>query len=133
MLVEAKRIRFSAFQIHQLAREYVAVMAHAGDRLPVIFLLGVKPPFSVRGKGKMSVEGAVASELESVLAETNNDQLVLQELLGRIDDVFCWISWAEIDALIHQQTASFTSPDASVCTSIERLAASISAAIVWHS
>lgn len=133
MLVEAKRIRTSAFQLHQLAREYVAVMANADDRIPVIFLLGVKPPFSVRGNGKMSIEAAVASQLESVLAETNNDQLNLQDLLSRVHEVFCWISWPEIDSIISQQTASFTSGDASVHRSIRRLAGSINAAIVWHS
>lgn len=132
-LVEAKRIRTSAFQRSQLAREYVAVMTHADSRTPIIFLLGVKPPFLVRGLGRMSIEAAVADQLASVLAEISNDLLGLEDLLRGIDDVFCWISWEEIDAVIRRQVATFRSGDDSVEASVRRLAGSINAAIEWHS
>lgn len=54
VLVEAKRIRTSAFQPKQLAREYVATLAHANGRAPIIFLLGVNPPVLVKGNGRIS-------------------------------------------------------------------------------
>ena len=66
-LVEAKRVRASSFQPEQLAREYVATMAHAGTRTPLILLLGAEPPVLVRGRGRMSLEQAISSELASVL------------------------------------------------------------------
>lgn len=49
-LIEAKRIRRSSFQVGQLAREFVALMATAGDRSPLLLLfLGSPPPVQVAG------------------------------------------------------------------------------------
>lgn len=133
VLVEAKRLRRSAFQLNQLAREYVAVMAHAQGRLPLIVLFGVMPPVSIKGLGKMSVKEAVAGELALALAESGSDPLAAEDLMETIDEVFCWISWAEIDAVIRKQSATFAASDASVHGSVQRLAASITTAIAWHS
>lgn len=132
VLVEAKRIRSSAFQPLQLAREFVAVMAHAAGRTPLILLLGVTPPVLVRGQGKMSISDAISVHLESVLADANNEQLVLVELLAKIDEVFCWISWEEVNEIVRQQAAAFESTDQSLRGSVQRLASSLHDAIAWH-
>jgi len=50
ILVEAKRIRSSAFQQEQLAREYLALMQHTGYRRNLLLLvLGSPPPIKVKG------------------------------------------------------------------------------------
>jgi hypothetical protein len=132
VLVEAKRVRASSFQPEQLAREYVATMAHAGTRIPLILLLGAEPPVLVRGRGRMSLEQAISSELESVLFRAKNEQLALDGLVERIHDVFCWITWTELSAVIGNQAADFSTTDPSVNASVQRLANSLRSSIAWH-
>lgn len=55
-----------------------------------------------------------------------------EQLLRGIDDVYCWISWDELDDVVRRQAAAFTSADASVQISVRRLAASIGLTIAWH-
>ena len=69
-------------------------------RTPLILLLGAKPPVLVRGRGRMRLEDAISSELESVLRRANNEQLALEEMVERIPDVFCWITWPELSDVI---------------------------------
>lgn len=132
VLVEAKRIRASSFQPEQLAREYLAALAHAGTRTPLILLLGAEPPVLVRGKGRMTLENAISSELESVLLRANNKQLALEVLVERIPDVFCWINWPELSDVIRTQMAAFSTTDPSVNSAVHRLAESICTSIAWH-
>jgi len=132
VLVEAKRVRASSFQPEQLAREYVATMAHADTRTPLILLLGAEPPVLVRGRGRMSLELAVSSELESVLLRANNEHLAVEGLVERIHDVFCWITWSELSAVIGSQAAGFVTADPSVDASVQRLANSVASSIAWH-
>lgn len=132
VLVEAKRVRASSFQPEQLVREYVATMAHAVDRTPLILLLGAEPPVLVRGRGRMSIEDAISFELESVLLRANNEQLAMEGLVERIHDVFCWITWSEVSAVIGSQAAGFVTADPSVDASVQRLANSVASSIAWH-
>jgi hypothetical protein len=132
VLVEAKRVRSSSFQPEQLAKEYVATMAHAATRIPLILLLGAAPPVLVRGRGRMSLEDAVASELASVLRRANNEHLAVEGLVERIHDVFCWITWSELSAVIGNQAADFSTTDPSVNASVQRLAKSLRSSIAWH-
>lgn len=132
VLVEAKRVRANSFQPQQLAREYVATMAHAATRIPLILLLGAAPPVLVRGRGRMSLEDAITSELESVLLRANNEQLEMEGLVERVHDVFCWITWSELSAVIGSQAADFSATDPSVNASVQRLAKSLCSSIAWH-
>lgn len=132
VLVEAKRVRTSSFQPEQLAREYVATMANTGVRTPLIFLLGVKPPVTVKGRGKLSLELAIAPALESILSRINNQQFELEELIRGIPEVFCWISWPEVSELVRAQAESFAATDPSTNASVQRLAASVNSSIAWH-
>jgi len=132
VLVEAKRVRPSSFQPEQLAREYVATMAHATHRTPLILLLGAEPPVLVRGRGRMSLEDAISSEIDSVLLRANNEGLAMEGLVEGIPDVFCWITWSELSAVIGSQAAGFSTTDSSVNASIQRLAKSLCSSIAWH-
>lgn len=132
VLVEAKRVRASSFQPEQLAREYVATMAHAGSRTPLILLMGAEPPVLVRGRGRMSLEQAISTELGSVLLRANNDQLAVDGLIEGIPGVFCWITWMELSDAIRTQAADFSMPDQSVNDSVKRTANSICSSIAWH-
>lgn len=68
VMLEAKRIRTSAFQPEQLAREYVALMREARGRSPLLLLiLGSEPPVPVRGHGRMGIAEAISRHLHSVL------------------------------------------------------------------
>jgi hypothetical protein len=61
VLPEAKRIRRSSFQAEQIAREYVALMAAAEGKSPLLSLiLGSPPPVTVKGHGRLSVEDAAS-------------------------------------------------------------------------
>lgn len=133
VLVEAKRVRASSFQPEQLAREYVATMAHAGNWAPLILLLGVEPPVLVRGRGRMRLEQAVSSELESVLLRANHEYLAMDRMVEQIPEVFCWITWAELSAVVGSQAAGFSTADPSVNASVRRLANSVCTSIAWHS
>lgn len=112
VLVEAKRVQANSFQPEQLAREYVATMVHPGTRTPLILLLGLEPPVLVRGR--MSLKQAIASELESVLLRANNEPLSTDRMIEQIPDVVCWLTWAELSAVIGSQATRFSTADPSV-------------------
>ena len=60
VFVEAKRIRTSAFQDEQLARELLLTTHHAAGRHPLLLLvLGAPPPIPVRGHGRLGMADAV--------------------------------------------------------------------------
>ena len=131
--VEAKRIRASSFQPEQLARDYVAVMSNAGERLPLLFLLGVEPPVSVQGLGKLSVLEAIRTHLPAVLLRAGDIGFDDAELVERIDDVLCWISWDGLAATVSSQMAVFSCGDSSTDAAIERTGQQVMGAIEWHS
>jgi hypothetical protein len=131
--VEAKRIKTSAFQPEQLAREYVAVMTNAGEPRPLLFLLGVTPPLSVKGLGKMPLHEAIRLHLPVVLERAEEIGVGEEELMARVDDVVCWISWPTLVDSIEAQLASFSCGDASTDASVQRLGRQLLSAIAWHS
>lgn len=130
--VEAKRIRTSAFQPEQLAREYVTVMNNAGDRTPLLFLLGVEPPVSVRGLGKVSLQDAVRLNLPAVLERAADTGLTEEELMDRLDDVVCWISWEDLLASVSTQLTAFSCGDISTDAAVHRTANQVISAVSWH-
>lgn len=133
VLIEAKRIRRSAFQPQQLAREYVAALAHSQRRSPLILVLGAEPPIQVKGRGRLSIEEAIQYELRDVLLQSGGDTDDYELLLSAIPDVFCWITWDEVAAVVAKQAAAFASLESSVHASVQRLAGSITSALAWHS
>ena len=67
-LVEAKRIRASSFQTDQLARELIAAVQQAGERVPLLLvILGSPPPVRVlKIPGRVSLEDAIGQRLQKV-------------------------------------------------------------------
>ena len=87
VLVEAKRIRSSSFQVDQLAREFVAVLQEAEDRTPLLLLVLGAPPRSrcaVRGTHRDSHSDICT--LANVAAREDLG-LTDEELVARVPEV----------------------------------------------
>lgn len=132
-LVEAKRIRYGSFQPEQLAREYVTLMSKAGTATPILFLLGVTPPVRVKGNGQLGIAEAVGRFLSPVLERVGDQTLPSEsELMARIPEVFCWLSWAELDRCIREAANTYVSGHDSGEASVRRIASFIQNAVAWH-
>lgn len=132
-LVEAKRIRYGSFQPEQLAREYLALMSNAGSSRPLLLLLGVAPPVRVKGAGLIEVREAVSTFLRPVLERLGAESMPPEdELLERIPEIFCWISWPELDECIAQTASTYAAAHPSSEASVRRIAAFVRNAIAWH-
>lgn len=128
VLIEAKRIRRSAFQAEQLAREYAAVLqeAHGGTPL-LLLLLGAPPPVSVAGEGRLSVEEAVARHLGKFSPPAE-----LPRLLEELGTVVAWTTWDQLREVVESQAAAFRSDDDSVAGSVARLSGAVTDAVRRH-
>lgn len=132
-LVEAKRIRYGSFQPEQLAREYVTLMSRAGSAAPALLLLGVAPPVRVKGNGQLEIAEAVSRFLRPVLERVDDPSLPPEsELMERIPEVFCWISWPEVDGCVREAAATYSAGHPSGDASVQRMAAFVQNAIAWH-
>jgi len=133
VLVEAKRIRQAQFQARQLSREYVTVLQHAADRVPLLLLiLGSEPPVKVDKHGRLDIGQAIRLYLEELHAQADID-LTLDELRARVDDTWAWITWAEVGDIVARQAQSFKNSDSSVVGGVHRLSSAIRRAVAWHS
>jgi len=132
-LVEAKRIRYGSFQPEQLAREYITLMANAGSAKPILLLLGVAPPVRVKGHGQLEIVEAVGNFLGPLLGRVGNETLPSEaELMARIPEVFCWISWPELDQCVRDAANGYTAGHDSGDASVRRITAFIHNAVAWH-
>lgn len=132
-LVEAKRIRYGSFQPEQLAREYLALVSKANSLTPILFLLGVTPPVRVKGNGQLELAEAVGKFLSPVLERIGDPGLPSEaELLDRLPEVFCWISWQELDQCVREAASKYMSGPSSGVASVQRIAAFVQNAIAWH-
>jgi hypothetical protein len=132
-VLEAKRIRPSSFQPEQLARLYVALKANAGERTPLLLLLGAEPPVHLRGLGRMSIHNAIAVHIDSVLERGGYLPGMHDELMHGIDDVVCWINWHDAAATIRREAESYSTADTSATAAVRRLAEATLSAIERHS
>ena len=133
-LIEAKRIGRSSFQVNQLAREVVALLATAGDRSPLmLLLLGSPPPVAVAGRGRLSLQAAVAVSLADVLAVTPEVDLGPDALMDRLPETMAWITWAEIADVTRRQAELFRAAPNGLAGTVRRLASAVTDAIDWHS
>lgn len=132
-LVEAKRIRYGSFQPEQLAREYVTLVSRAGSAVPVLFLLGVTPPLRVKGNGQLGITEVLGRTLGPVLERVGDPSLPSEsELMALIPEVFCWISWSELDDCLREAAATYLAGHPSGDASVQRIASFIRNAINWH-
>lgn len=133
-LIEAKRIRRSSFQVNQLAREVVALLATAGDRSPLLLLfLGSPPPVAVAGRGRLSLEGAIAAGLADVLTVTPEVYVSPEALLDRLPTTIAWITWREIADVTLRQAELFRGAPDGLAGTVRRLTSAVTDAIDWHS
>lgn len=127
-LIEAKRIRRSAFQAEQLAREYAAVLQEARGRTPLLLLvLGAPPPVSVAGEGRLSVQEAVARHLGKFFPPAE-----LPRLLDELGSVVAWTTWDQLRQVVESQAGAFRCDDDSVAGSVARLASAVADAVRRH-
>lgn len=132
-LVEAKRIKYGSFQPEQLAREYITLVSKAGSATPILFLLGVAPPVRVKGNGQLELADAVGKFLGPVLGRVGDPRLPSEtELMARLPEVFCWISWPELDEAVRGAAATYSAGHHSGDASVQRIAAFVRNAIAWH-
>ena len=132
-LVEAKRIRYGSFQPEQLAREYLALMSQTGSLKPILFLLGVTPPVRVKGNGQLELTEAVGRFLSPVLERVSDPGLPSEaELMDRLPEVFCWISWPELDLCVREAASKYAAGHPSGDASVQRISAFVNNAIAWH-
>lgn len=134
VMVEAKRIRRSSFQAHQLPRELVALIREAGDRSPLLLLiLGDPPPVSVTRRGRLPLRDALVVDLGEVLAKTPEIESTVGELIDRLPEIVAWITWAEIAQITRRQAELFHSAPDGLAGTVMRLTEAVTHAIEWHS
>lgn len=133
VLIEAKRIRRSAFQTKQLARELLALHQQSADRTPLMLLvLGAPPPVQVKSLGRIDPAQAIALTIDEAMEEAGVVQLGASELLNGLDDTLAWITWSEIRDLVEEQAAGPTDLSHGLDGTIRRLANAITAAVDRH-
>jgi hypothetical protein len=134
VLIEAKRIRRSSFQVNQLPRELVALMSKTGDRSPLLLLiLGTPPPVAVAGRGRLSLEAAIDAGVADILAKTPDVDASVDDLIDRIPETIAWITWAEIAEVTHRQGQLFRAAPDGLAGTVHRLTSAVTRAIEWHS
>jgi hypothetical protein len=134
VLIEAKRIRRSSFQVNQLSREVVALKSISGNRAPLLLLiLGTPPPVAVAGRGRLSLEAAITADVADVLAKTPEVDASVDDLIDQLPETIAWITWTEIAEVTRRQEELFrTAPDGLAGT-VRRLTSAVTQAIEWHS
>lgn len=128
VFVEAKRIRTSAFQPEQLARELLITEHHAAQKRALLLLiLGSPPPVHVRGQGRLDLGEAVdlgarlISERTGVLTSIDNAEAKV-----------AFVTWAEIAEVISNLAANYGGEDLSATRGIRRIAKSAVDAVAAH-
>lgn len=132
VLVEAKAMS-GYFQPEQLAREYLALLKDAGNKVPLLFLiLGSGPPVAVRGHGRLDLEDAVAMHLERAHTRTTGVALQPQELLTQLPSVLAWTTWHDIRDAVLRQSAPYADATGGAASTVRRLCEAVATAIDWH-
>jgi len=132
VLVEAKRIKASAFQPEQLAREYLALLQGAAARKPLVLLvLGTPPPVAIKGRGRMSPHDAIADQLPTLLDRLGRDPAEAIVLSEALSDRLAWITWAQISTMV--ESAMPPGNASGDEASVRRMAGALLQAVEWHS
>jgi hypothetical protein len=133
-LIEAKRIRPSRFQADQLAREFVATMQQAGDRVPLLLvILGSPPPVAVDTfPQRVLLEDAIAQRLER-LASSWEAPPKPDDLANRISDTLAWTTWDEVRHAVAANRHRAADAPETLAATITRLCDAATTAIDWHS
>jgi hypothetical protein len=125
--VEAKRIRRSSFQEHQIARTLHALTSSTAPRNALLLLvLAAPPPIPVKGIGPLDIDAAIRRSLDHVVEPAGRDAL-LQAAFS-----IAWITWDEVEAAVAAAARAYTNPDPSTEAAVQRMAAEVARAIAWH-
>lgn len=132
--VEAKRVRPSSFQADQLARELIATVQQAGQRIPLLLVvLGSPPPVRVLTiPGRVSLEDAITRRLEAVDAWAES-KLRPEDLTSRIPESLAWTTWREIREVLTSNRPRFACVPDGLASTVTRLCDAATTAIDWHS
>ena len=97
-------------------RELVALMSKTGGRSPLLLLiLGTPPPVAVAGRGRLSLEEAIAGDVADVLAKAPEVAASVDVLIDRLPETIAWITWAKIAEVTRRQGELFRqAPDGSL-------------------
>lgn len=133
-LIEAKRLRASSFQAHQLARELVTVCTE-GRRLgkrPMLFLvLAEPPPVLVQRQGRKSLRNAIEPQLAAAVKRLPDCALTTDELVAAIDSVVSWVTWREVRGEFARGAEAYASTSSSD-RAVRRLVGVLETALHWH-
>lgn len=128
VFVEAKRLRASAFQEEQLARELLLTAHHAAGRQPLLLLvLGSPPPIPVRGHGRLGIPDAVRLG-HRLISERLGEDVPLCDPLVTV----AYATWADIADMAMRVAETFEIEDDSALRAIRRIATSIGDAVAAH-
>jgi hypothetical protein len=128
--VEAKRIRPSTFQPHQLARTLHALLTTTtGEQLPLLLLiLGTPPPVRVARVGTLDLSEAIAHSLDQFPDPRDQEALTLAAT-----EALAWITWDELATTVRHAADSLAIPNHSMAATVQRMADGVNRAIAWHS
>lgn len=134
-LIEAKRIRSSSFQTDQLAREFIAAVQQAGQRVPLLLVILGSPPPVVVDKivGRVSLEDAITRRLDQVGDWSGGTTLSHEDLAALIPEVVAWTTWDEIRDVLAANRLRYSAAPEGLGSTVSRLCDAAIAAINWHS
>ena len=88
---------------------------------------------AVAGRGRLSLEAAIAAGLADVLAVTPEVDVSLDALMDRLPETMAWITWGEIADVTRRQAELFREAPNGLAGTVSRLASAVTDAINWHS
>lgn len=125
--VEAKRIRSSSFQEHQIARTLQAMLTSTNHEVRLLLLLlGSPPPVKVKGRGAVSIADAVAHSASTIAGPEK------EMLIAASRDAVAWLTWDELATAVQSAAKLYGGADSSTVLAVRRTAAAIDRAITWH-
>jgi hypothetical protein len=129
VFVEAKRLRTSAFQEEQLARELLLTAHHAAGRQPLLLLvLGAPPPVPVRGHGRLDIADAVRLGYRLISERLGKDWPICDPRA-----TVAYVTWTDIASMAISVAETYEIDDDSALRAIRRIATSVGDAVAAHS
>lgn len=133
VVIEAKRIKPSAFQPEQLARNALVLLRDCAERIPTLLLvLGREPPVNVAGHGRQGLDDAVELGLPKAYEKIDGLDLTIEQVRERIPRMLAWVTWQQIGEALQEAVGSYFNADKSSHASIQRIANQAISAVEWH-
>lgn len=134
VILEAKGPRTRAqFQKHQLAREFLALMADPRRDHMLMVIIDSPPPVKIQSAGRMELIDGVRLGLEDLCLASGRTAEEFRYLSNLIPETVCWVTWQEIRSAVAQAAVEYPCEDANLKGTLQRLARGVTDAIDWHS